>query len=312
MSQRARINITDLPWTDIVEQIAVGECTPFIGAGACAGILPLAEALGRTLIAEDEVTTGRRCPLPNPGDLARACQYLAVTHKDSKYPKRRIAQLLKGQPRAATAPDEIHTVLASLPLPMYLTTNYDDFMITALRRRQPEAKREFARWQKSLLEDEPSAFDVGYKPTAESPVVFHLHGHADHYAAMVATEDDYVDFLVNISKDLAHSPAGNERERRAMLPLPVRRAITNNRLLFVGYGLADINFRVILRGLVGSLERSQKVVSLAIQYSEGNPRELEEYLEEYFEWTLDLQVFWGSAQDFATELNNRWLQSRKA
>lgn len=300
-----RITVTDLPWKDLFKRVDRGECTPFIGAGASAGTLPLAAGLARELVAEDERDTRNRCPLPDHADLARVCQYLAVTHKDANFPKDRIAERITnlGRPDFGKV-GEPHATLAQLPLPVYLTTNYDDFMITALRRRVAGARREVARWRKSLLNEEDSAFDAGYTPTPQDPVVFHLHGHTGIPRTMVATEDDYVDFLVNISKDLANSPTGPGM--RAILPLRIRRAITNHMLLFVGYGLADINFRVVLRGLVGSLERSERVVSMAIQYSEGTAQDLEEYLEEYFQWSLDLQIFWGSATDFATELSTQW------
>ena len=62
---------------------------------------------------------------------------------------------------------------------------------------------------------------------------------------MVASEDDYLDFLVNVSKDLAISPTGPNQ--RVMLPLPIRTAVSTTTLLFVGYSLADVNFRVMLR-----------------------------------------------------------------
>ena len=121
---------------------------------------------------------------------------------------------------------------------------------------------------------------------------------------MVASEDDYLDFLVNISREIARNPRAPLE--RTMLPLPLRKAIRNNRLLFIGYGLADINFRVILRSLVGSHEPCERQMHLSIQYSDHSPEELENYLEQYFLWTLQLNVFWGSAQDFGKELATRW------
>jgi hypothetical protein len=271
--------------------------------------------LAEELLKEDEKATGRPCPLSDRTDLAKACQYLAVTHHDSGWPKQRIAERLRGLAAPDfTQPGEPHRSLAKLNLPIYMTTNYDDFMYRALQGAQLKSpdgrmtpvrpRQEFARWTQVLLNEEPSSFDDGYRPSKEEPVVFHLHGHTGFHPSMVASEDDYLDFLVTISKEIAQSQRSSSE--RTILPPPIRRAIRYNRLLFVGYGLADINFRVILRALVGSLEPGARRLNLSVQYSEGDRQELEDYLEEYFNWTLQLNVFWGSSQDFAAELEKRW------
>jgi hypothetical protein len=299
------ISVQGLPWPDLLTKVREKECVPFIGAGASLPVLPRAAELAKTLIGDDERTTGRSCPLTDQTDLAKVCQYLAVTHTDSRWPQKRIVELFE----KAGAPDfnnpaEPHRALANLRLPIYMTTNYDDFMYRALQAAGAKPRQEFARWTRSLLEDEDSSFDSGYRPTPEEPVVFHLHGHTKCDASMVASEDDYLDFLVTISKELAQSKRGPDE--RTILPPPIRRAIKYNQLLFIGYGLADINFRVILRSLVGSLEPSARRLHISVQYSGRDPQELEAYIEQYFRWTLELNVFWGSAGEFASELARRW------
>ena len=94
-----------------------------------------------------------------------------------------------------------HTgLLAELPLPIYMTTNYDDFMFRALLARKKNVQKELCRWNKSIQE-QPSLFDMGFVPTPENPVVYHLHGHKDHVGSLVLTEDDYLEFLVSISSN---------------------------------------------------------------------------------------------------------------
>jgi hypothetical protein len=99
-----------------------------------------------------------------------------------------------------------------------------------------------------------------------------------------------------------------------LLPVRIRSAITNSTLLFIGYRLADLNFRVILRGLLGSLEQSTRRISIAVQLRpEAETAEdlnrvqekIQNYLERYFDWTLNLQVFWGPADEFGRELRQR-------
>jgi SIR2-like protein len=298
--------MTENEWDTILEKIRIGYCTPFIGAGASRPLLPGGAEFAEELLKQEEAQSGKPCPLLDRSDLARVAQYLAVTHEDAVVPRSRIAKRIAeaGAPDF-NDPNEPHALLADLRLPIYITTNYDDFMTRALTSRNRACKREICRWNRQLLEEQSSEFDGGFDPRPEEPVVFHLHGHTGVWNSMVASEDDYLDFLVNISKDLSNSPTVGQR---TMLPLRIRRAIRNSTLLFVGYGLADINFRVILRGLVGSLEPSGRQVHLTVQYPDGGEgaNELRQYLEKYFRWTLDLKVFWGSSREFTDELRRRW------
>jgi hypothetical protein len=293
--------LTENDWNALLFKIRSGRCTPFIGAGASHPVLPLASELAERLVADHERESGTTCPLPDRRDLARVTEYLAIAYRDNTMPKLKIAELIRTMGRPDFSNElEPHRILADLDLPLYLTTNYDGFLLDALKLRRPGARREYARWTRFLLENRSSDFDTGYEPSRDQPAVFHLHGHADVPEAMVATEDDYLDFLVNISKDLANSPT--DRRKKAVLPLAIRSAIMTTTLLFIGYGLADINFRVILRGLLGSLEPSGQQINIAVQWAGDSSRDLQAYLEQYFDRTLGLSIFWGSSQDFATKL----------
>ncbi len=293
-------------WDTLAHRLGTRACTPFIGAGASAGFLPLGRAL-----AED-LATEYKYPLPDRTDLARVSEFVAVTKRDGMIPKERIAGRVLGAPRPDFSDhDEVHRALADLGLPIYLTTNYDDFMFEALGAAGKDARREVCRWNR-VLEQQPSVFDEGFNPTPANPVVFHLHGHAGLPSSMVVTEDDYLDFLVNTSKDLSISPTGPQQ--RVVLPLRIRTAITNTTLLFVGYRLADLNFRVILRGLLGSLEQSSRRISITVQLKPEGPGagkeeeilKIQDYLEKYFDWTFNLQVYWGPAQQFVRDLRQHF------
>src|SRR5262249_19998489 len=112
-------------------------------------------------------------PLADRTDLPRVAQYLAVTY-DSMFPKEELANSFKKcAPPDFSARDEPHSVLSKLPLPIYMTTNYDDFMIRALKAQGREGVRETCRW-KSDIKHLPSEFEKGYVPSAQQPVVFHL------------------------------------------------------------------------------------------------------------------------------------------
>jgi hypothetical protein len=173
---------------------------------------------------------------------------------DPMWPKEEILKrfFTKAAPPDFNSPDEPHGVLAELPLPVYMTTNYDDFMVRALRSRKKDPTRELCQWNK-YIKGLPSIFESGFEPTVANPVVFHLHGYDKVSESLVLTEDDYLDFLVNISTD------------PALLPPRIQAALTGASLLFIGYSPADWDFRVLFRGLVMSKESSLRRLSITVQ-----------------------------------------------
>jgi hypothetical protein len=278
-----------------MQRIKDKECTPFIGAGACAGTLPLGHEVAARWAAK------YRYPLTDSHDLARVAQFLAVD-RDPMVPKEMVGRhFQKIDPPDFSAPDEPHGALADLKLPIYITTNYDSFMFQALKDRGQDPRRELCHWNELVSLKEPSVLDSGFPPTPANPLVYHLHGHYEVPESMVLTEDDYLDFLVHLSRD---------KEDR-LLPAAIRTALATTSLLFVGYSLADWDFRVLFRGLMGSLERTLGRTSIAVQLeppaadkSERGVAQAREYLDSYFAkiQKIKVRVYWGEAREFAREL----------
>jgi hypothetical protein len=254
-------------------------------------------------------------------------QYLAVQRRDAHFPKDILIERYfeKSKRPAYSEPNQLHRVLAELPFEIYVTTNYDDFMTEALQSLVPPRKhprREICRWN-SLLRDQPSVFDnIGpgsqdsprgapyapqiqaqgpYEPIVQSPVVFHLHGHHTVSESLVLTEDDYLDFLMRLSRD------------DMMLPARIQKAFRATSLLFIGYSLNDWNFRVLFRGLNAYVERGQARSHVSVQLlsssddSESARQKTRAYLSKYFRHQ-SINVYWGSCADFARELRERWEQ----
>lgn len=209
------------------------------------------------------------------------------------FPKEEICKELKDIPPPDFASEgEPHGILAELPLPVYMTTNYDDFMLTALKGASKEPRRELCRWNRSpSLQAEKAVLTPAFVPTPANPVVFHLHGHVSVPESIVLTEDDYLDFLVAVSGE------------PKLLPHQIKKALAGASLLFVGYRLADWDFRVLHRGLVMAGEQSLRRLSVTVQLRPNDPAR--EYLEEYFS-AMNVRVYWGTASDFASELRRRW------
>jgi hypothetical protein len=115
----------------------------------------------------------------------------------------------------------------------------------------------------------------------------------------VLTEDDYLDYLVRIAKDYEY-----------LLPTSVNTALASTTLLFLGYRLEDLELRVILRGLLANLDlRRWKVLRVAVQVEsqpvdQARQNELIGYFQRYFRES-EIDVYYGSAQQFMAELHSR-------
>jgi hypothetical protein len=289
--------LDDRDWDNLLRRIKDGNCTPFLGPGLSAGLLPSDQEIAQAWAAEHSY------PLQDNDNLPRVAQFLAIT-RDPAFPAEDIArrwQNLKTRPNFRD-PAEVHTFLAGLPLPLYITTNYDDFMFQALNYRLRPATRELCRWN-PYVRDLASIFDPGstVEISPANPVIYHLFGHAQLPESMVLTEDEYLDFLVNISRD------------QNIIPRRIQKALVNTSLLFIGYELTDWRFRVLFRGLIASLERSLRRTRVAIQLA-PEPPEITgitaEHVRWYFEDYLakdDVRIYWGSSLDFIKELQQRWM-----
>lgn len=285
--------LEDRDWLLLLRRIERGKCTPFLGAGACYGYLPLGGEIAQSFAADFDY------PLEDVHNLPRVAQYLAV-HYDAMFPKEEILKWFRdAETPDFSEPDEPHGVLADFPLPIYMTTNYDDFMVQALRDRHKDPKRDICRWYRSVQEYF-SVFDddTGYEPTPANPVVFHLHGAATTPQSLVLTEDDYINFLVNVSRD------------QHLLPPRIQEALAGTSLLFVGYSLQDINFRVLYQGLIRATDPNLRRINVTIQLppedvSDEERENIQAYLDQYFE-EHNMVVYWGTAREFMAELRQRW------
>jgi hypothetical protein len=285
--------LPEVDWDLLVTRIKQGKCTPFLGAGACAGVLPLGKDIAM------EWAEKYNYPLPDSTDLVRVAQFLSVQSREPNFPKEKIKERIENiAPPDFNQPGEIHGTLAKLPLPLYITTNYDDFMVQALKSRGKNPFKELCRWNDDL-KDRPSIFDQEPKVILDEqrPAVFHMHGHISEHQSIVLTEDDYLDFLINMSDD------------PQLLPPPIREALTKTSLLFLGYRLADWNFRVVFRSLVSYLKRGFARAHVSVQVAPGrlSPDQLEkaiEYLDNYFK-ELKISVYWGTCEEFAQDLSEK-------
>jgi hypothetical protein len=320
-------------WMKLREPILRGGCTPILGPGITESLLGTHRDIARNWADHYGFPMA-----PHDSEvLPLVAQYLAVD-RGSRFPRERLLEFLlaaagrddrafsddvlgaplehlvacvekhlaaSGAERRARDPAEPHAVLARLPFPIYITTNPDNLMADALVAEGKDPQVEICRWHDRPGMRWPASIFRGkqgrsYNPSKERPLVYHLFGRLDSsYAnsvdSLVITEDDYFDYLIGTSKGDA-------------IPSVVDSAMVNRPLLFLGFRLDDWNFRVLFRS-IQSLQGSALLnnyihVAVQIDPEEGRilePEGAKEYLEK-FSPNTQINIFWGSAEDFVREL----------
>ena len=211
---------------------------------------------------------------------------------------------------------EPHLALAKLPFRMYITTNPDNLLTKALsesltgeHKKQPRV--EVCDWN-SDVNPLPSIQDTepNYRPSKESPLVYHLFGRiepqenldgsegdsSDFMNSLVLTEDNYFDFLIGAT------------ENKEQIPPAVRRAFSDNSILFLGFQLEDWNFRILYRSIMrrqGS-KKGANIPHVAVQldpeeWRVQEPKRARRFLKSYFK-NPEVSIYWGSVDDFVKEL----------
>ncbi len=197
------------------------------------------------------------------------------------------------QPSFEEGKDNPLLLLASLPLPIYLTTSYHDLLEQTLRRAGKSPRSEICYWRDGL-ESIPSVFveDREYQPTKEEPLVYHLYGSDAYPDSLVLTEDDHLDFLVTVS------------ENYDAIASRVRQALADSSLILLGYSLRSWDFRVLFRGLIKTSANMRRPKSVAIQLTESDVEK--NYLMNYLAQEAEFEVYWGETDSFIQDLHEGW------
>ncbi len=209
-----------------------------------------------------------------------------------------IAEHIASAPRPDfTERYQVHKVLASCDLPLYVTTNYDDFMFQCLEQTPGRApRREISPWYVTDPRDRPasSLSDRQYQPSEREPLVFHLHGHYTVPRSLVLTEDDNIEYLVREAADA-------RRRDLQVLPDYVRGRLRDTSLLFLGYGLQDWTFHVLFRRLLSGSPQRRNHISVQLNPGSSTPVQACKYLEKYLS-SQRIWIFWGTTEEFMKKL----------
>ncbi|MEV4898456.1 SIR2 family protein [Nonomuraea sp. NPDC055795] len=203
---------------------------------------------------------------------------------------------------------DIHHILARTDLSLFLTTNYDSFMLEALQRAGKRPVWNVSPWYSSAMDDDdddrpPLPAD---DPTAERPLVFHLHGHHSIPHSMVLTEDDYIDFHVRHARDGRERGLSPQADRAAIVPSYVRSRLRRSPLLFLGYSLRDSTFWTLFKSLMLVMPDGQRRTHVCLQLDPGVKRKAaaREYLVKRL-GRQQIEIFWMPLEEFTDMLDSR-------
>lgn len=309
-------------WPSIIRNIQRGNCTPILGQRLTDTLMGSPEDIARSW------ADVYRFPLAvyQRNSLPQVAQFLSV-NQDMQFPREELlehlrngllkqyAQFLPGDWSTATLeelfsavgklrrernPDDPYRVLGELPFRLYITTNLSNLLTEALKSAGKQPREELCRWN-AELDTLDSIFDQepDYRPDANQPLVYYLFGNSTNPGSLVVTEDDYFDYLIGVTSN------------KDLIPVVVRRSLSDTALLFLGFRMDDWNFRVLFRSVMGQEGRVRRKryahVAAQIDPEEGQfeePERARRYLQSYFEGS-DVSIFWGSVDDFIKELKRR-------
>jgi hypothetical protein len=243
--------MSDEWYSEVATRLREGSMVPFFGAGASAYCgLPSSGDLVSKLIAAGELSA-----IGENDDLAFVASYVEQA-KDSVVVRRTMREALA----IPHAPGPLHEFLAGFPsVQLYVTTNYDDLLETALARRSPwvvvDRQEAGIVWCRA-----PNGSSAKVKANnlrsvirdSNNPIILKLHGSLAEKDAnddsFLITEDQYVRFL--------------GRPNNGQVPPMLFDKMAVRSFLFLGYRLRDWNVRVLLRRLDDS--RTARIESWAI------------------------------------------------
>ncbi|MBK9315433.1 MAG: CHAT domain-containing protein [Acidobacteria bacterium] len=310
-------------WDSICTRVRKGEFIPILGPDLAQDILGGTEELASKLAEEYGFPLAEN----DRADLAKVMQYIN-THQDRNFAQdamqnRFLLQLAErvGGSAGGTAgkslgelldlalarcksnDDHPFTILANLNASIYLNASPDTLLFRSLKAAEKKPEAVFGDWRRTgdKVPKEPEPENI--TPGPEAPWVYQVFGVFGKRETLVLTEDDFLDYLIATSTD-------------KLIPKKVRGSLLQNSLLFLGFRLDDMRFRVLFR-LIMTMQgtetlRNYSHVGVQINPDEHSFADVErarKYIESYFQegkgGAPSISIYWGTAADFLKELRKR-------
>ncbi len=295
-------------WRALVGNLQAGRCIPVLGPDVGQHLF------GRASERAEELAERHGFPLEAHGraDLTRVSQFLQV-EQSANYARQETlgqiqARLAQRFPdlnpvsyeivarRCLTDDVDPFSILAHLPIKVFVSAAFDPVLFHALRAADRNPEMLFIPWRNTPGGHAHRNPVDPYAPSEKNPLIFAAFG-ADRKEArdsLALTEDDYLDYLI-VAKPL--------------LPRVITGELVQSSLIFLGFSLRDLAFRALFRLLL-SLDGSEQMrdnahVCVQVDPAEHSVEDVEraqEYLQNYFHGVPQIEVYWGDAADFLTEL----------
>jgi hypothetical protein len=194
-------------------------------------------------------------------------------------------------------------LLAKLPLPIYITTSYHNFLERMLEAENKRPRTQVCFWSGGRARAKPEHWpDPDFEPTVVSPAVYHVFGLENYPQTLVLSEDDFMNFLIAVAEDT--------NTQNPIVPLRLREALAESRLILLGYHLPDWEFRILFRFILKFRRSDLSPRSTVIQVIPRikrieDQRRLLAYLLHYFD-RKQFDVEWTSAEDYIQRLWQEW------
>jgi hypothetical protein len=315
-------------WQSLISDIQNRQITPIVGPG-------LFEPLFGSMrdIAERWAETFKYPMAPYERDsIAKVAQFLSADQAP-KFPYDQLVEYLRtdiqkryqsqldaamlspsvpvnslidsiGAKRRAQNPEDAYKILAQLPLRIFITTNTDTLLYSALKEQNKEPVIMLCPWNRYTVNKTNDMIRDFKEPDEAHPLIFHMFGKIDEPRSLVLKEDDYFDFLIGFSRN------------NNLIPEDVKRALADSALLFIGFQTDDWGFRLLFRSILsreGSLLDEYSHAAAQFVPEEGrisDPQSAQKYLEKYFSRKPQVNLYWGSVEEFLKELWKQWNAQR--
>jgi hypothetical protein len=231
------------------------QCILFLGAGvhapppdhsgfqyAAEQRPPIGSALSRELALDCDLA--KRLPHEDPSNLQR----VALCYELGRS-RRQLVEAVTAAVHTGKKPSPMLRALAELGFPIVITTNYDRLFERALAVADKEPRV-------VVYTPELEATASYRDPTAESPIVFKIHGCISQPETLVITDEDYIQFVLRMSDKDPYDP----------VPLSLKFYLTGWTTVFVGYSLLDYNLRLLFKTLRWKVDPANLPDTYSVDY----------------------------------------------
>lgn len=315
-------------WEGLIDQVREGTLIPILGSGLLESYVGTPAEFARRWGEK------RECPTASGRwDQHQVAQYLSTTQGKgfaiNDFVREATEQLLRHWPalqadadassneaaplklmRLLSAARELRLrkdgvepfqILASLDCPLYMSIGMGNLLTDALEAAGKKPRIELSQWRDDNRRAEETSSSA--PPTVTEPLVAQLYGNLHNKRSVVLTEDDFFSYLIGMT----------EMQSRPR-PSFIQERLSDAGLMFLGFRIDEWEFRVFVHLLQslqgGKLRGFYKNVAVQVDPEDGrggDVNRVRRYLEKYFATpAMQIEIFWGSSEDFLLEMNRRW------